>query len=76
MNGPKNRVAYSGKQAVVATARKLASIYYKTVTEKIDFNPNVLRQNSEVYLRNKLKSINKLKNKLERSLTYCEGVTV
>ncbi|VAW28436.1 hypothetical protein MNBD_BACTEROID07-1404, partial [hydrothermal vent metagenome] len=65
-----------GKQAVVATARKLASIYYKTVTEKIDFNPNVLRQNSEVYIRNKLKSINKLKNRLEKALTYCEGVTV
>jgi len=70
------RTKSGGKQAVVATARKLASIYYKTVTEKIDFNPNVLRQNSEVYIRNKLKSINKLKNRLERSLTYCERVTV
>ena len=65
-----------GKQAVVATARKIASIYYKIVTEKVDFNPNILRQSSEVHIRNKLKSINKLKKRLERSLADCEGVTV
>lgn len=42
-------------KAIVAIARKLASIYYKIVTEKIEFNPNLLIQNSKNYYSNKVK---------------------
>lgn len=59
-----------GKQAVVATARKLASIYYKMVTEKIEFDTNILKRNSEYFLKTKLKQVTKLKNRLENSLNY------
>ena len=62
------------KQAVVATARKLASIYYKLVTEKVEFDSNVLKKNSEYFLKNKLKQVIKLKNRLENSL-ICQGVS-
>lgn len=59
-----------GKKAVVSTARKLASIYYKMVTEKEEFDTDVLKKNSEYYLKNKLKQVTKLKNRLENALNY------
>jgi transposase len=59
-----------GKQAVVATARKLASIYYKMVTEKEEFDTDILKRNSEYFLKTKLKQVIKLKNRLENSLNY------
>lgn len=58
------------RQAVVATARKLAAIYYKLVTEKVEFETDILKQNSEFFLKAKLKQINKLKTRLEASLNY------
>ena len=57
-----------GKQAVVATARKLAAIYYKIVTEKVEFDPKYLTKNKEDYLRNKLKQIERIKEKTENLL--------
>lgn len=57
-----------GKQAVVATARKLAAIYYKMVTEKVEFNPKYITKNKEKYLRNRLIQLQKLKEKTERLL--------
>lgn len=58
------------RQAVVATAKKLASIYYKLVTEKVEFDSELLRKNSEYYLKNKLKQVIKLKTRLENILNY------
>jgi transposase len=44
----KRKKAKSGaNKAIIATARKLASIYYKMVTEKIAFDREVLRQKNE-----------------------------
>jgi len=57
-----------GKQAVVATARKLAAIYYKVVTEKVEFDPKYLTRDKEDYLKNKLKQIEKIKQKTENLL--------
>jgi len=54
-----------GRQAVVATARKLAAIYYKMVTEKVEFNPEYITKNKEEYLRNRLVQLEKLKVKTE-----------
>ena len=45
-------------QAIVATARKLASIYYQMVTKKMEFDPDRLKQNT--------------KNELERKAFYLE----
>ncbi len=59
-----------GKQAVVATARKLASIYYKLVTEKEEFDTEILKRNSEFFLKTKLKQLTILKTRLENSLNY------
>ena len=52
--------AGAGK-AVVATARKLAIIYYKMVLNKESFNPNALVDYQQKY---KQKKINQLKNKI------------
>jgi len=57
-----------GKQAVVATARKLAAIYYKIVTEKVEFDPKYLTKNKEDYLRKRLIQIEKMKKKTESLL--------
>ena len=61
-----------GKQAVVATARKLAAIYYKIVTEKVEFNPKYITKNKEDYLINKLKQLQKMKEKTEMILLNCQ----
>ena len=51
------------RRAVIATARKIASIYYKMVTEKVEFDPKNLIKNKKEYLHNKLKDIEKMKEK-------------
>ncbi len=62
----RRKKAKSGaKQAVVATARKLAAIYYKMVTEKVEFDPRYITKNKEEYLRNRLIKLQKLKEKTE-----------
>jgi len=73
----RNKKAKAGaKQAVVATAKKLASIYYKLVTQKVEFDANILLKNSEVFLRNKIKKLDKLKQKIEKSLLVSENVVI
>jgi transposase len=44
-------------QAVVATARKLAVIYYKMVTEKVEFDPYIIEGNRKAYLETKIKKL-------------------
>ena len=43
----------------MATARKIASIYYKMVTEKADFDPQVLQNKTHEYLERKLQNLEK-----------------
>lgn len=62
-----------GKQAVVATARKLASIYYNVVNEKMEFDPAKLVKNTEQYLKNKLKKLDKIQKSTERLLADCQN---
>ena len=48
-----------GRQAVVATARKIASIYYKMVTEGVEFDPQVLKFKTQEYLNRRLRYLEK-----------------
>ena len=51
------------KYAIVATARKIAIIYYKMVRYKEEFKPVVLKEYQEKY---RLQKINYLERKLEQ----------
>ncbi len=55
-----------GRQAIVATARKIASIYYKMVTEGVEFDPQVLKFKTQEYLNKRLRYLEKslLKTKM------------
>jgi transposase len=60
----RRKKAKSGSgQAIVATARKIAAIYYKLVTEKVEFDPYILQGDRQTYLITKAK---KLEKHLER----------
>jgi transposase len=48
-----------GRQAIVATARKIASIYYKMVTEGAEFDPQVLKFKTQEYLNKRLRYLEK-----------------
>lgn len=63
-----------GKQAVVATARKIAAIYYKMVTDQVEFDPIQITKNKEGYLREKLKQLKKIKEKTEKLLLEYQNV--
>lgn len=65
----RRKKAKSGsKQAIVATARRIASIYYKMVTEKVSFNANFLIQQENKYLQSKLKHLERTAEKLKMQL--------
>jgi transposase len=61
--------------AVVATAKKLAAIYYVMVTEKIDFKPQLLKNKNEEYLRIKLKKLENAIMKTKSLLDNNQNVT-
>ena len=48
-----------GGQAIVATAKKIASVFYKMVTEKVDFDPYIQYGNRQNYLEIKAKKLEK-----------------
>lgn len=51
----RSRKAKDGSpQAIVATASKLARVFYKMVTEKVEYKPEVLHISNETYLKRKL----------------------
>lgn len=51
----RSKKAKSGSgQALVATAKKLATIYYKLVTEKVEFDPYIIDGDRKAYLENQL----------------------
>lgn len=63
-----------GKQAVVATARKIASIYYKMVTDKVEFDPKQITKYKKGYLMEKLKQLEKMKEKTKNLLLEYQNV--
>ena len=65
----RKKSAKGSGQAIVATARKIASIYYKMVTEKVNFNPYILEGNREQYLQKKINNLEKLLTNTKRLLS-------
>jgi transposase len=66
----RRKKAKSGaKKAVVATARKIAAIYYKMVTEKVEFNPLELTKGKEQYLQKRLKQLEMAKEQTQMQLS-------
>lgn len=49
-----------GRQAIVATARKIASIYYKLVTEQVEFDKHYLQVKTQDYLIKKVQNLEKI----------------
>lgn len=62
------------RQAIVATARKIAAIYYKMVTAKVDFDPTILNANTSDYLQNKLRHLEKSVEKTKLLLSENQRV--
>ena len=60
-------------QAIVATAKKIATIFYKMVTEKVEFNPYIIHGNRQTYLQNRMKSLSKTMNRLNMELSEIEA---
>jgi len=66
----RRKKAKSGsKKAVVATARKIAAIYYKMVTEKVEFSPLELTKGKEQYLLKRLKKLEMAKEQTKMLLS-------
>ncbi|MDX1328687.1 MAG: hypothetical protein R3299_13375, partial [Arenibacter sp.] len=66
----RKKKARSGSgHAIVSTARKIASVYYKLVTEKEEFRPDIMEGAQEKYWRKKLVSLEKAKEKIATQLT-------
>ncbi len=73
----RRKKAKSGsKSAVVATAKKLAAIYYKMVTEKVNFDPCILEQKSKEYLLKRIQYYDKMKQSLSNQLSENETIDV
>ena len=60
--------------AVIATAKKIATIYYKMVTEKVEFDPYVIDGNRQAYLKRRVKSLSKTLNNLNLQLSEYESI--
>lgn len=56
------------RQAVVATAKKIASVYYKMVVEKVDFDDEKIKNNRNEYFSKKLNYLQKMMEKTQLQL--------
>lgn len=63
-------------QAIVATAKKIATVFYKMVTEQVDFNPYVIDGNRQAYLQKRVRTLSKTLQKINLQLEAIEGVTL
>lgn len=66
----RKKAAKGANQAIVATARKIAAVYYKMVTEKVAYDHTVLQQKGR---ENLLRKINYLEKKLETTKLQLTG---
>ncbi len=64
----KKKARSGAGKVIVATARKIAVIYYKMVTEKVAFDPGIMINDQRIYWRKKLDSLEKTKLKIELQL--------
>lgn len=56
-------------QAIVGTAKKIATIFYKMVTEKVEFKPYIIDGNRQNYLQNRVKHLSKTLDMLNAQLS-------
>lgn len=56
------------RQAVVATAKKIASVYYKMVVDKVDFDDAKIKNNRNDYFSKKLNYLQKMMEKTQLQL--------
>jgi transposase len=70
----RKRAKTGGRQAIVATARKIASIYYKMVTEGVEFDPQILKSKTQEYLEKRLKYLEK--SLLNTKMLLADSVTI
>jgi hypothetical protein len=72
----RHKKAKSGAgQAVVATARKIASVFYKMVTEKVEFDPYIQFENRQNYLEDKAKKLEKTLKKVNSLINDYQKVS-
>ena len=71
----KKKAKNGSKQAVVATARKMASIFYKMVTEKVEFDMDVLFEHNRKSLESHYKSLIEKVEKLKPQLAMIQSNT-
>lgn len=67
----KKKARSGANQAVVSTARKIAAIYYKLVTEKVEFDPNILTSNAEERLKKRIAYLEKSMEAAKSQLAEC-----
>ncbi len=60
--------------AIVATAKKLASIFYKMVTKKVEFDPYVIDGNRQAYLEKRQKSLTKDLERIMNQITDIKDI--
>lgn len=56
-------------KAVVATARKIAVIYYKMVTDMVEFDPAHIENRSKLYLEHRAKNLQKALDRTKRLIS-------
>jgi len=61
-------------QAITATAHKMARIYYKMLTEKVEYQPNLIAQDAEKQKARKMRSLQKMAASLGLGLVDKDGV--
>ncbi len=72
----RKKKAKSGSgQAIVATARKIAAVYYKMVTEKVEFDPYIIEGGRQNYLSKRMKYLQKKLIETETQLADCTNFT-
>lgn len=61
-------------QAIVATAKKIATVFYKMVTEQVNFDPYIIDGNRQTYLQNRVKSLSKTLSRINMELGVYQDV--
>lgn len=67
----KKKARSGAGQAVVATARKIASVYYKMVTDQVEYDPNILASKAEERLKKRIAYLEKSMAIAKTQLAEC-----
>lgn len=68
----RSKKAKSGAgEAVVATAKKIATVFYKMVTEQVEFDPYIIEGNRQKYLEKRARYFQKRLDNINYQLSDC-----